>query len=263
MSDTTVPQGIDPSIAAAAQAEASKAAVEAAARAAAESAAAKAKDDPEIVRMTPAALQKRLAEERAKGERDKEAALAAMLGGDIETAKKLIADAKAKEDAQKSEVQRLTEQLAAEKAKLAQFDTYKTTVEGRAAAEYAALSDVQKAAVDKIAGTDSAARLSTIDALRPTWIAAVQAAAVAAQAAADKAAADAAKAAAEAKKTAPIPAPATTTPAAPPPPTATPGQPTNHLAVWEGLKVSNPALAARYRQQHNAAIVAAQRQATG
>jgi hypothetical protein len=225
----------------------------------------KVETEPEV-RMTPAQLKARLAEERSKGERDKEAALAAMLGGDIETAKALIAEAKKKDEAQKSEVQKLTEQLAAEKAKLAQFDAYKTTVEERAGIEFAALDDTQKAAVEKLAGTDAAARLRTIDALRPTWAAVAQKAADDAKAAADKAAADAAKAAEDAAKKAPppkIPAPANTTPAAPPPAPAQPGMPTNHLAVWEQLKTSNPAAAALYRNKHDAAIRAAQRQATG
>lgn len=222
------------------------------------------------VRMTPAQLKERLAETRAAAEKRAAETFAAELGIPIADAKKLIADAKAKDDAQKSEVQRLTEQLAARDAKLAEFGVYKSAVDTQAAAELAALTEEQRAAVEAIAGESPAARLKAIAALRPTWSAAQKAAdatavasAQAAKEAADKAAAEAAKAAAEAKKTAPIPAPANTTPAAAPPVPAQPGTPTNHHAVWESLKVSNPAAAARYRVQHEAAIRAAQRNATG
>lgn len=267
MSDTlVVPQGTDPSAAdLAAKAAAETAAKEAAAKAAAEAAAARASGDPDLVRMTPAQLKTRLDEARTAEAKRAAEQFAADLGIPLADAKKIIADAKAKDDAQKSEVQKLTEQLAAEKARLVQFDAYKQTVEGRAGIEFAALSDAQKAAVETLAGADPAARLRTIDALRPTWAAAEAKAVADAQA---KAVADAAatKAAEEAaKKTAPLPAPASTTPAAPPPPPAAPGQPTNHLAVYQSLQQTNPAMAAKYHATHAPAIVAAQRQqrATG
>jgi hypothetical protein len=253
MSDTnTVPQGTDPSAAPPVIPQAPPPVV----------APPKADVEPEV-RMTPAQLTKRLAEERAKGERDKEAALAAMLGGDLQAAKALIAEAKAKDDAQKSEVQKLTEQLAAKDAKLSRLAALEEAVSARAASEFDALSDVQKTAVQDLAGDDPAARLRTIEKLRPTWAAVQKASDDAAKAAAAQAAADAAKAAEEAKAKAKIPAPASTTPAAPPPPPANPGTPTNHLAVWEAMKAANPAMAARYRVTHDAAIRAAQRQATG
>jgi hypothetical protein len=225
----------------------------------------KVEGEPEV-RMTPAQLKARLDETRAAAEKRSADQLVATLGVDLDTAKKLIADAKARDEAQKSEVQKLAEQLAAEKAKNARLTVLEATVEERAGIEFAALDDAQKAAVEKLAGADAAARLRTIDALRPTWAAVAQKAADDAKAAVDKAAEDAAKAAEEAAKKAPpakIPAPANTTPATPPPAPAQPGMPTNHLAVWEQLKTSNPAAAALYRNKHDAAIRAAQRQATG
>lgn len=217
------------------------------------------------VEMTPAQLKARLEEERVKGEKKAAADVAAALGVDLDTAKKLIAEAKAKEDAQKSEVQKLTESKKELEARLARFNDYEITITKRAEAEFNALDEAQKAAVERLAGKDPAKRLDTIDALKPTWTAAQQAASEAARVKAEadaKAAADAAaKAAAEAKRTAPIPAGASTTPNAPPPPPAAPGQPTNHLAVWEDLKIHNPALAMRYRALHGPAILAAERQA--
>jgi len=236
-----------------------EASAKAVAEVAAKATAAQAAADANLVRMTPAQLKERLDESRVAGEK----ALAAQLGVPVEEAKKLIADAKARDDANKSEVQRLTEQLAAAQAKSARLGVLEETVTGRAAVEFGALSDVQKAAVETIAGSDPAARLKTIDALKPSWAAAQKVAddtAQVAKAAADKAAADAA---AEAAKKAPVPAGATTAPASPPPPPAQPGTPTNHLAVWESLKASNPVAAGMYRSKHDAAIRAAQRQATG
>lgn len=256
MSDTnTVPQGTDPSIAAPAVPAAPPPVV----------APPKVDGEPEV-RMTPAQLKARLDETRAAAEKRAAEQFAANLGVDLDTAKKLIADAKAKEDAEKAAIQKLTEQVAERDKRLAEFDVYKRAVEARAAHEFSLLSDAQKAAVEKAAGDSPAKRLEIIEAFRPTWQAAEEAkraADEAAKAAAEKAAADAAKAAEAAKKTAPIPAPASTTPAAPPPPPQNPGTPTNHLAVWEAMKVSNPAAAAIYRVKHDAAIRAAQRQATG
>lgn len=67
------------------------------------------------VDMTPAQLKERLEEERAKGEKRAADQFAKDLGIPLDEAKRLIADAKAKDDAAKSEVQRLTEQLTAER----------------------------------------------------------------------------------------------------------------------------------------------------
>jgi hypothetical protein len=265
MSDTTtVPQGIDPSAQAeaAAKALAESNAKAAAAKAASEAAAARATEDPDLVRMTPKALKERIDEERAKGAKAASEALAAELGIPVADAKKLIADARAKEDAQKSEVQKLTEANAAKDAKLARLASLEEAVNGRAGIEFAGLTAEQQKAVQEIAGEDPAARLRTIDALKPTW------AKVAFDAAAQSKAAEEAKLAAEAVPRAAaapgkIPAPATTTPGAPPPPVINPGPPTNHLAVYESLKTTNPAMAARYHTAHASAIIAAQKKATG
>lgn len=253
MSDTnTVPQGTDPSAAPAASVQP-----------AAMLPASKPDGEPEV-RMTPAQFKARLDETRVAAERRAAEQFAKDLGVSVDDAKKLIADAKAHNDAQKSEVQRLTERLAAEKARLAEFEAYKDAVEAQAAAELASLSDAQRAAVEDLAGESPAARLKAIAKLRPTWAAAQKAGDDAAKAATALAAAEAAKAAEDAAKRAPppkLPPPASTAPAAPPPVPAQPGTPTNHHAVYEALKVSNPAAAARYRVQHEAAIRAAQRQA--
>ncbi len=215
------------------------------------------------VRMSSAVLKERLAEERAKGEK----AVATALGVSVEDAKKIIADAKQKDDAQKSEVQRLTEQNSAKDLKLAEFEAYKGAVVVRAASELAGLTEAQRASVLKIAGESPAAQLVTIEAMRPTWNeAAKQASDAAAQAKAiddAKAAAEAAAIVAKANAPSPkVPAPAGTAPAAGAPPQAQPGAATNHLATYEALKAGNPAVAARYHSQHAAAILAAQRQKT-
>ena len=219
-------------------------------------------DEPDVVKMPSKALAARLAEERDKASRATEEKFAKDLGIPIADAKKLIADAKAKNDAEKSEVQRLAEQKAALEQQLAEFAAYKATVEGRASIEFAGLTEAQRAAVETIAGTDPAKRLATIDALKPTWAAVMQAQTDAQKAAAEaaaKAAAEAAKVAAHAPGPAgaQVPAPATTAPAAQGNAPPAPGQPTNHLAVYEQLKREQPFVAAGYFDKHSAAIIAA------
>lgn len=210
------------------------------------------------VDMTPAQLKERLDEERTKATQRATEQFAKDLGVPVEEAKRLIADAKAKDDAAKSEVQRLTEQLTAEKAKASRLTMLEETVNARAALEYEALNPEQRKAIDTLAGTDSAARLKAIDAMKPTWMQAQAEATKAAQEAAAKAAVEAEKAKGD-QPPPPVPQGANTTPPAGAPPPINPGAPTNHLAVYESLKQSNPAAAAVYHNKHAPAILAARR----
>jgi len=221
-------------------------------------------DDPDLVKMPSAKLRERLAEEAEKGAKRAAEQFAKDLGVDIATAKKLIADAKARSDAEKSEVQRLTEQLAERDAKLAEFGAYKSAVEVRAAAEMAGLTEAQRVAVLAIAKDSPALQLQTIETLRPTWAAAAEAHKVATEAAAKAAAEAAAKAAAPPPGPAGAPAaslaaPASTAPANPPPAPPSPGSPVNHLAEYERLKAAQPYAAATYFNQHANAIIAARK----
>lgn len=210
------------------------------------------------VDMTPAQLKERLDEERTKAERRAAEQFAKDLGVPVDEAKRVIAEAKAKDEAAKSEVQRLTEANAAKDTKLARLSVLEETIAARAAVEYGALNEAQRQAIDTLAGTDPAARLKAIDAMKPTWAQAQADATKAAQEAAAKAAAEAEKAKAN-QPPPPVPPGANTTPPVTPPPAINPGTPTNHLAVYESLKSSNPAAAAVYHNKHAAAILAARR----
>lgn len=169
---------------------------------------------------------------KARLERERETAQKALLRDlgvdDPKAAKDALAAYKAAQDAAKTEAQRLADEVAALKPKAERLSTLEGVVNARAEAELASLTDTQRAAVVSLAGDDPAARLRTIDALRPTW-----AAQQAANAAAPK----------------PLAAPASTTASAAAP---RPGEPTqtDHRAVYADLKKSNPMAAAAYALAH-------------
>jgi hypothetical protein len=226
-------------------------------------------EDPNLVRMTSDKLKERLDETRAKAAREaaaaKEAEIAKELGMTVAEAKALAAAHKAAEDAKRSEVERLTSERDALKAKAAELDEYKGAVTLHTQAELTVLSEEQRAAVIKLAGDSPAKQLTAIETLRPTWQSAEQAKASAEKAAVEaakiKAEADAkaaAEAAAEAAKKTPLAAPASTSAANAAPPGTAPVS-TNHLATFEALMKLNEMRAADYFRQHEAAIKAAQR----
>jgi len=173
----------------------------------------------------PAWLKARLDREREKAQKE----LLRDLGvDDPKAAKDALTAYKAAQDAAKTEAQRLADEVASLKPKAERLSTLEGVVNARAEAELASLTDTQRAAVVSLAGDDPAARLRTIDALRPTW-----AAQQAANAAAPK----------------PLAAPASTTASAAAP---RPGEPTqtDHKAVYADLKKSNPMAAAAYALAH-------------
>ncbi len=137
---------------------------------------------------------------------------------DVKTA---IAELKKRQDAEKTETERLVAQVADLTGKAQKVEALEAVLAARANAELSNLTEEQRAAVQLIAGDDAAKRINAIDALRPTWTA--KAAAVA-----------------------PIAAPASTAPASPPP--AATATPTNNvLATYEQLSKTNPMAAAQYR----------------
>lgn len=157
---------------------------------------------------------------------------------DVEAAKKALADAKAKADAEKTAAEKAAEYKAkldteaAEKARLA------ATVAEHAARMLMGLTAEQQKAVKDIAGDDAAAQLRAIGALQPTW--AAQRATQAAEAAAAAPAAV---------------APATTSPA-PSAPNGAVTSPPDHRAIYVELRRSNPFAAAAYAEQHPEAYAA-------
>lgn len=106
-------------------------------------------------------------------------------------------------------------------------------------AQAAALTPAQVKAVTDLAGDNPSARLRALNTLLPTW-ATAQPASPAAPAAA-----------------APVPQPAPAANTSPTPAAPTPAgtiTPTDHTAVWKGLKQANPVAAARYLVAHQADI---------
>jgi hypothetical protein len=156
--------------------------------------------------------------------------------------KAALAAKKAVDDAKKTEADKnaeLNAQLAAERAKTASLEG---AVKARADYELGQLDDAKKAAVTAIAGTDAAAQLRAIEALRPTW-------------------AQQPTPPAPAGKP-PLAAPVSTTGAPPgPAANATPVEPVNYAKVYDELKVKNPMLASSFYSAHAAQISDARKQA--
>lgn len=150
--------------------------------------------------------------------------------------KAALAAKKAADDANKTAAEKVAELSKQHETSSARATSLEAVVKSRAAIELAKLTDVQKAAVQAIAGEDPAAQLSAIDKLSPTW----------------------------ASGTAPT-APVVTPPAgpkdtAPPrgaPPPAT-GSAVDHVATYKALKDSNPFAAAQYRRANAAALAEAE-----
>jgi len=216
------------------------------------------------VGITSEQLKERLDETRAKAARDTLAGVAKDLGVSVDEAKAIIAKAKAAEDANKSDVERLTAEKAALAARAAELDEYKGAVEIRAKAELGLLSEDQRNAVLSLAGEHPAKQLKAIETLRPTWQSIEQA-----RKAAEDAAAEARRLAEEAKKAAdaaaaapapkpPLAAPANTAPAATAPPPAA-ADVANVLATYEALEAANPMRAAHFFNNNYAAISAAKK----
>ncbi len=107
--------------------------------------------------------------EQAK--RSAETALLATLGvKDAAEANALLEKARAAEEAQKSELQRKDERIKALETTAAKVTEYEQTIKGRAEFELSQLTDAQRASVTTLAGADMAKTLTTIDALKPTWV---------------------------------------------------------------------------------------------
>jgi hypothetical protein len=197
----------------------------------------------------PAWVAKRVEQAKRAGAKDAEAvvrkAMLAELGVDDPAKIKQIVDEQRKrEEAQKSQEQKLAELTVREQQREARLKELEETVKLDASEQLAALTEDQRKAVLDLAGEDPAKQRKAIATLRPTWAPAAPA-------------------------TPPI-VPATNAsqapvvaPTKPAPPTA-PGNvaPTpagtqvvaNHLQVYEQLLASSPFVAADYYQAHYAAI---------
>jgi hypothetical protein len=159
---------------------------------------------------------------------------------DVDAAKKAIADAKAKADAEKSAAEKAAEYKTKLDAESRRAAEYEATLKEHAARMLVGLTDEQKAAVSKLAGDDPLKQLQTIQALAPTW----------AKREAEGAAAAAAAAAAKAAANAATVPPHTTAPPATAPSGTQQTSPPNHREVYEALRKTNPFAASQYATEH-------------
>lgn len=168
--------------------------------------------DPE----DPKWLAGRLEKERIKTLKD--------LGYDSDTdARAAIAAAKAKQEAEKSEVQKLTERLTKAEAAEKRLEEHETAMRAIAADQVKGLTDVQLAAVTALAGEDPVRIVAAVAALRPTWTTA-------------------------APPTAPAPRGDTAPPRTAPADVTT--SPVDHKAEYARLREENPFAAEAYRQRN-------------
>lgn len=172
-------------------------------------------------------------------------------------AKAALDELKRRQDAEKSESQRLTEENASLKARAAKADEYELIYRAQVDAELAKLPKDQQDLVTELAGDDIAKRAKAIERLKAS--AAVASTEAAARQAAEAAAKPAVAAASPAPAAPVAPAPSATT--APttssPAPVSATGE--SHLATWQRLREENRILAANYRLTHLKAIEAEQK----
>ena len=193
--------------------------------------------------LPPDALKARLDSAKETGRKEERAALLAELGiTDTKDAKASLAELKRRQDAEKTETERLAARVAELEGKAAKADHAAQVAARRAAAELSGLTDAQRSYIAKAAGDDPLRQLETIDSMREAGLLAAPAAAA---------------------PSATPPAAAPTPPAAPqlantsPPPNAPmPGQvsPVDHAAVFESLRQTNPILAANYARVHRVGL---------
>jgi hypothetical protein len=167
----------------------------------------------------------------ARLERERKSILAQLGVEKVDDAKAAIAELKKRQDAEKTEQERLRGEVESYKKGALRADALEKVLSDRAKLELEALTVEQREAVLRLAGDDAAARINAIDTLKPTWAAQLAAA-----------------------KPAPLPAPANTSPATPPP-AATAAAATNVLATYEQLSKTNPMAAASYRLANLAAYL--------
>lgn len=180
--------------------------------------------------LPPEALKARLdaAKETARRE------MLAELGvSDPKDVKAALAELKKRQDAERSEVERLTAQTKELEGKASRADTYAAVIAGRASAELAALDEKARGFVTAEAGDDPARQLATIDRMRASGLL---------------------------SSTPPAPAPAAA-PAAPPKPADTAPRPNappeagsvakaDIRATYDRLQAENPFAAASFALAH-------------
>ncbi len=189
--------------------------------------------------LPPEALKARL---EAEAEKTRRAVLAELGVTDTKDAKAGLAELKKRQDAEKTESERLTARVAELEAQAAKASGYAAVIANRAVAELGALNDKARAYVTAAAGDDPAKQLATIDQMRASGLLETPAPVVASAAPATTSAAPVA------------PVVRDTTPARGAPPDAGAGRVTDHRAEWERLQKINPIAAAAYGNRHAADV---------
>jgi len=194
------------------------------------------------VKMSSAQLKARLEEERQKGARKAEEALAKELGVSVADAKAALEKMRALEQERMSDLEKRDAAIKALEPKAQRAAELEAIVTAQANAAIADLDEAKRAAVTAIAGDDPARVLQTIAALRPTWATVAQT---------------------QAPTQAPPPAVALPRVPAPadthnqgPTPSRVPGE-IDHLAEYDRLRASpngGKAVAAMYYARHASAI---------
>lgn len=203
-----------------------------------------AKPQVQASELPPEALKARLDSAKEQARREMLAELGVT---DTKDAKAALAELKKRQDAEKTETERLAARVAELEGKAAKAEHATQVASRRAAAELATLTEAQRAYVSKTAGDDPLRQLETIDSMREAGLLTTTPAAAPAPAPAP---------AAPAAATPPAPLGST----APAPSAPAPGQtsPVDHAAVYRSLKQSNPFAASAYLQQHQRQIFPSQ-----
>lgn len=173
---------------------------------------------------------------------------------DPEALKKLVAESRARADAEKTASEKLAASEKARERAEQTAETYRAALAVRAEAEFAKLTEPQRAFVEKTAGADPAKRIAAIEDVRALVSAAPP------PPAAPPAAPPAPPPAPEAKRVV-LPAPASTAPGGAPP-GGHPPPPRDLLAELEHHDRTNPVYAGAFYAQHRAEITRLRAQKT-
>lgn len=180
---------------------------------------------------------------------------------DLAVAKKAIDDAKTRADADKTASElAASERTKREKAEK-ELEAYRTAFATRADREFATLTPAQQAFVERIAGTDPAKRLATIEDVRALIVATQPAVPAAVEQKPEPKPGEAAAPTVPSTDRKPLPAPASTA-AGGASPSGRNAPPVDHLAVLDRLDRSNPIAAGNYYATHRRAIDVARAQKT-
>lgn len=165
----------------------------------------------------------------ARLDRERRSVLKQLGVENVDDAKAAIAELRKRQDAEKSETDKLRAELAESQKVAARAATLESVIASQAQVAIASLTESQREAVIKLAGDDAPKQLSAIEALKPTWAVSASSVDTTAQTQAQP-------------KQAPL-----STSAATPAPSPSASETENHKATYERLLKQDPQRAAAYR----------------